>query len=178
MLRARTLFVALAVLALGGCDILSSDDDDRAPDAELIVGTWTGTGVSARVTAAGGLSIPIPGIDASAFGASFQTSAVTLEFDPDDDATLGIPQTDFSIPLPNEVSVSGTYSIDDSAGRLTLSRPEVSQDLVLGYRLRSETDLELIAEDAAAFAQLFGIIGGDAEALAGVVSGGSIRYTK
>lgn len=186
MTAARSLLVVFAALALGGCDILASDNDDRAPDAELIVGAWTGTGVSARVDVpvVGVQSVPILGISASAFGASFQTSAVTLDFDPDDDATIGFPDgtpgipEDFSIPLPNEVSVSGTYSLDDSAGTLTLTRAGIPQDLVLGYRLRSETSLEIIAEDAEAFAQLLGIIGGDAEALAGVVSGGSIRYRK
>ncbi len=182
MMRARhALLLAFALtvsVTLGGCDLFSSDDDDRAPDAELIVGTWTGTGVSARVTAAGGVSIPLTGIDASALGASFQTSAVTLDFDPADDAELNIPRTDFSIPLPNEASLSGTYRIDDSAGSLTLTQPDIAQDLVLGYRLRSETDLEIIAEDAAAFARLFDIVGGNAEALSGVISGGSIRYTK
>ena len=120
MTRARhALLLAFAFAAsvtLGGCDLLSSDDD-RAPDAELIIGTWTGTDVSARVDVpvVGVQSIPIPGISASDFGASFQTSAVTLEFDPDDDdarigfpaGTPGVPE-DFSIPLPNEVSISGT----------------------------------------------------------------------
>lgn len=171
----NVLLVAVLALAVSACD---ESDPDRASDAELIVGTWTGTSVNARLTALGGVAVPVPGVDASAFGASFQTSAVTLSFDPDDDARLEIPQTEFSIPLPDNISIGGTYTLDDSAGTLRLSRPETIEDLVLGYDLRSETDLEIIAEDAEAFAELFGLIGGDAAALAGVVSGGSIRYRK
>ena len=177
MTRALNLLLAAALaLAVSACD---ETDPDRAPDAELIVGTWTGTSVNARITALGGIPVPIPTVDASAFGASFQASGVQFSFDPEDDATLSIPQTDFSIPLPDEISFGGTYSLAEDSGQLVLSRPEVDGgELRLGYELRSATDLELIAEDAEAFAELFGLIGGDAEALAGIVSGGSIRYRK
>jgi hypothetical protein len=54
----------------------------------------------------------------------------------------------------------------------------VGADLVLGYRLRSDDDLEIIAEDAAALAVLIGLAGPDAAVLAGAVSGGSIRYSR
>ena len=185
MTRARhALLLAFAFAAsvtLGGCDLLSSDDD-RAPDAELILGAWTGTSINVRAdtnSPLGTISLPFPGADASAATAEFSASSATLGFDPDDDAEFNIKQLNFSIPLPNEVSVSGTYRLDTDAAQLVLSRPEIEGgELRLGYALRSETSLEIIAEDAAAFASLFGFIGGDAEALAGIVSGGSIRYTK
>ena len=175
---ARLLLVAVCALAASACD--SEDPEVRAPDAELILGTWTGSSVNARViTPLGDVSLPIPGVDASAFGASFQGTGVQFAFDPDDDAVLSIPQTEFSIPLPDEASFGGTYSLDEAAEQLVLSRDEIDGgELRLGYELRSASDLELIAEDAEAFAELFGLIGGDAEALAGVVSGGSIRYRK
>jgi hypothetical protein len=105
-------------------------------------------------------------------------TAARFAYDPPDDATLSIPQTSVSIPLPDNLVLTGTYVLDDANKRIRLTRPGVGADLVLGYRLRSDDDLEIIAEDAAALAVLIGLAGPDAAVLAGAVSGGSIRYSR
>lgn len=176
-LRPILLTTALlaAALASAGCDEIGA----TVSDSEAIEGSWTGSSLNVRLSVASGVSVPVPGLNVSVATVRFSNpNEVSFRFDPADDAMLAIPQTSISIPLPDEAILSGTYTLDDGNDRISVTRPGVAQTLVLQYRFRGDDDLEIIAEDAVTLAALLGLAGPEAAQLAGLVSGGSIRYTK
>ena len=163
----------LAVVLLATLVVGCSSTDTRS-DAERIVGVRTAESVNARVV---GLSVPISDLSNSqprstvAFdaGGAFNL-ALTL---PD---SLRFDTANVTIPLPDAVTIVGTYALDDAANRIVITRTDITGTLTLGYAFRGSNDLELIAEDAATLSILLGLAGPEAQALAGVVQGGSIRF--
>lgn len=167
-----TLFVFVSGLA--ACD---SSTTTTRPDSERIVGSWEGTDLNARII--GGLSVSIPGTDPSAASVTFGSgNDFSFLFDPADGSMLGIPQTSVSVPLPDQVSITGTYTLDESEETVSVARPGIPAALDLGYNFRGDDDLELIAETPDAFADLLGLASADAALIATVVTGGSIRFNR
>ena len=159
---------------LAACD---SSATTTRPDSERIVGSWMGTDLNARII--GGISLSIPGVDPSVASVTFGAgNAFSFLFDPADGSMLGIPQTSVSVPLPDQVSIAGTYTLDESAETISVARPGIPAALELGYNFRGDDDLELIAETPDAFADLLGLASADAALIATVITGGSIRFDR
>lgn len=176
MLRqlSHSLLIAAFALGVAACD---SATTTRA-DAELIIGSWIGS--SLTVDLIGPLpSVAIPGVDPSVASVMFGSdSAFSLAFDPEDDATLGIPNTSVNIPLPDHVTLTGTYSLNETAKTISLARQGIPAALLLDYTFRGDNDLELIADTPEGFAELLGLASSDAATLASVIDGGSIRFDR
>lgn len=166
--------VVIGSVLVAGCD---SSTTTRA-DAELIIGSWIGT--SLNVDLIGPLpSVAIPDVDPSVASVSFGTgNAFSLVFDPEDDAVLGIPNTSVDIQLPDLVTLTGTFTLNEPAKTISLARQGIPAALVLEYRFRNDNDLELIAETPEAFAELLGLASKDAATLSTVIDGGSIRFER
>ncbi len=166
-------FVVTSVLAVG-CD---SSTTTRA-DAELIIGSWIGS--SLNVDLLGPLpSVAIPNVDPSVASVAFGPgSAFSLAFDPEDNATLGIPNTGVNVPLPDQVTLMGTFTLNEAAKTISLARSGIPAALLLDYEFRGDNDLELIANTPEEFADLLGLASSDAAALASVIDGGSIRFDR
>ncbi len=174
VLRLPTVgLIAIASVFMGGCDSATTTMSDSA----LIVGSWQGTDLNAKII--GGLSVSIPSVDPSVASVTFGSGgSFSLLFDPADGSTLGIPNTSISVPLPNQVSITGTYTISESAKTISVARPGIPAALELGYQFRGDNDLELIANSPDAFAELLGLASADAAVVATVVTGGSIRFDR
>ena len=169
----------LSILLVFACSLSACDTATTSgqTDAERIVGSWEGTDLNARII--GGLSVSIPGTDPSAASVTFGSGdAFSFLFDPADGSMLGIPQTTVSVPLPDQVSITGTYTLDESEETISVARPGIPAALELGYNFRGDDDLELIAETPDAFADLLGLASEDAALIATVVTGGSIRFDR
>ncbi len=169
----------LSILLVFACSLAACDTSTTTtrPDSERIVGSWEGTDLNARII--GGLSVSIPGTDPSAASVTFGSGAAfSFLFDPADGSMLGIPQTTVSVPLPDQVSITGTYTLDESEETISVARPGIPAALELGYNFRGDDDLELIAETPDAFADLLGLASEDAALIATVVTGGSIRFDR
>lgn len=173
MMRSLTMLaVALLATFVAGC----STTDSRS-DAERIVGVRTAETVNARVL---GTSIPVRSLEATtpasqvAFGAD-QSFRLTLVLP--DSLTFSAAGQSVQVALPNSVSVTGTYQLDEDTERVRITRSDVTGTLTLRYAFRETDDLELIAEDAATIEVLLGAAGPDAQRLAGVVQGMSIRFS-
>lgn len=166
--------IVFAFIFVGGCD---STTTTRA-DVELIIGSWLGTDIRAELI--GPLpSVSIPGVDASVASATFGSSnAFSFLFDPEDNAELSIPQTSVSIPLPDQVMLSGTFALNETAKTIALTREGIPGALQLEYRFRGDDDLEITANTPEGFAALLGLASADAELLATVITGGSIRFDR
>ena len=105
----------LSILLVFACSLAACDTSTTTtrPDSERIVGSWEGTDLNARII--GGLSVSIPGTDPSAASVTFGSGdAFSFLFDPADGSMLGIPQTTVSVPLPDQVSITGAYTLDES----------------------------------------------------------------
>jgi len=173
----RFLVLSILFVVASGLAACDSGTSTSRPDSDRILGSWRGTDLNARII--GGLSLSIPGVDPSVASATFGTgSAFSFLFDPADGSMLGIPQTSVSVPLPDQVSISGTYTLNDSAETISVARPGIPAALVLGYNFRGDDDLELIAETPDAFADLLGLASADAALIATVITGGSIRFNR
>ena len=170
MTRPSLLLVLLAA-ALAGC----STADSRS-DAERIVGTRTAAVVNVRLL---GASVPVYNLEATtpASQATFAAGgAATIRLALPDTLSINAQGIAFELPLPEEVALSGTYSLDEANDRVTIARTDVGGTLTLRYVFRGSDDLELIAEDADAIAALLGAAGPDAQLLAGRVEGASVRF--
>ncbi len=166
------LLVALVAPLMAGC----SQTDSRS-DAERIVGTRTAAVVNVRLL---GASVPVYNVEDTppASRASFAAGgAVTIRLALPDTLSINEQGVEFNLPLPDEVSLSGTYTLDEANDRVTIARADVGGTLTLRYLFRGTDDLELVAEDAAAVTALLGIAGPDAQALfAGRIQGMSVRF--
>lgn len=176
----QPLLLALLVAALaggaaglGGC----STTDSRS-DAERIVGVRTAAAINARVL---GVSVPVRDVETTTppSQVSFASGgAFSLRLGLGGSITVGPDGNQVTIPLPDAVSIAGTYSLDEADDRVTIARTDVGGTLTLRYVFRGADDLELIAEDAAAIEVLLGLAGPDAQQLAGVVQGVSVRFNQ
>lgn len=166
----------LAVAALAGCD----DQATTRPDDELIVGTWRGDAMNARTVV--GISVPVLDFQAGDVVRFVfeEDGGYTFRFEPADGRELTIPGTDVSVPLDQDASFSGNYTLDEGDGTIFLS---ASDDLPVGLTLEYDFDgddaLEVIAEDAETLGALVGLTDlEELELLATVVTGGSISYRR
>lgn len=169
--RALLLAVLVAPLLVAGC----STTDTRS-DAERIVGTRTAEVVNVRLL---GASVPVYTLDETepASQATFAAGgAATIRLTLPDTLSINAQGVEFDLPLPDEVALSGTYSLDEAGDRVTIARTDVGGALTLRYVFRGSDDLELIAEGADAIAALLGAAGAEAELLAGRVQGVSVRF--
>lgn len=169
--RLSLLLVLLAVALVGGC----STTDSRS-DAERIVGTREAVVLNARVT---NLSVPVRDLPPTTPPSQVTfttTGGFTLRLALPDAITVTAGGQSVTIPLPDQVAFSGSYTLDEEARRVLLTRAEVGGVVSLRYAFRGRDDLELIAEDAAAIEALLGVAGSDAQQLAGLVQGMSIRF--
>lgn len=165
------LAIALLVAFVAGC----SATDSRS-DAERIAGVRIAETVNARVI---GLSVPLADLT--------QTEPQsTVTFGPGDAFRLALTLPDsirfesagVTVPLPDAVTIVGTYALDEDANRVVITRTDIMETLTLQYAFRGSDDLELIAQDDATFGALIGVVAGpDYQALARVIDGGSIRFT-
>ena len=170
--RAAALLSAVALAVLAGC----SATDDR-PDSERIVGTRVGTTVNTRVL---GVSVPVLDL-ANREPESTVTFTSGGGFDLDlslpDSLAVGPSGNQVMVDLPASVSIAGTYTLDTAARTVTVTRTDRPGTLTLGYAFRGTDGLELIANDDGTFAALVGVAAGPQyEALASVITGGSIRF--
>ncbi len=173
----RILILSTLLALASGLAACDSGTPSSLSDAERIVGSWQGTDLNARII--GGFSVSIPGTDPSVASVTFASgNAFSFLFDPADGSMLGIPQTTISVPLPDQVSITGTYTLDELEEAVSVVRPSIPAALDLGYKFRGDDDLELIAETPDAFAELLGLASADAALIATVVTGGSIRFDR
>lgn len=169
---ARRLLLPL-VLALG---LAACGTTDSRSDEERILGVRTATTVNARLV---NTSIPVQTLEETtpASQVSFgngNTFALRLVLP--DSLVVDASGVDVTVPLPDEVTLSGTYTLDTEADRVVITRAGVSQTVTLQYVFRGSDDLELIAEDEAAITALLGLASADASRLADVVQGLSVRF--
>ena len=178
---ARTLALLLALVTLSACDEVAPAD--TRTDRERIVSPWNAATANVRVR---GLPFGIPVADLTAQG-DVQTftfrpnGTFSFLFDPADGRRVTISYqgtTYVSFPLERTVSLSGDYTVDEAADKVTFSTVATAtvDDFRMGYRFGSGS-LELVAEDPATLARLFGLADADAAELARVVTGGSVSYT-
>jgi|GEM_PF-5665036 len=172
MTRLALLLVALvAPLLVAGC----STTDSRS-DAERILGTRTAAVVNVRLLSA---SVPVYSLEATtpASQSTFAAGgAATIRLALPDTLSINVSGIAFDLPLPDEVALAGTYSLDEANDRVTIARTDVGGAVTLRYVFRGSDDLELIAEDADAIAALLGAAGPEAAVLAGRVQGVSVRF--
>lgn len=183
--RSGFTLLLLALVTLSACD--ESAPADTRTDRERIVGSWNAATANVRVR---GLPFGIPVADLTAQG-DVQTftfrpnGTFSFLFDPADGRRVTISyqgQTYVSFPLDRTVSLSGDYTVDEVADKVTFSTvaTATADDFRMGYRfgtLSGSGSLELVAEDPATLARLFGLADADAAELARVVTGGSVSYT-
>ena len=173
MIRSRLLLVVLAALAWGGCD---SND---LSDAEQIVGTWEPVSINAII----GGSLPVP-VATLGQGGSSGTLLIESRGFFDLDIALGgkviIPNTDVTVNLPAEVDLSGTYTLDDAAETITVTRGTRSTTVRYDLTpfLGTVESLQFVAQSPDELVALLGVAQEDAEAFFAVASGASIRFQR
>lgn len=165
----------LAVFALAFVLAACSTTDSRS-DEERILGVRTATALNARLI---NTSIPVRSLEETtpASQVSFSAgNAFAMRLVLPDSVIVGAAGVDVTVPLPDQVSLSGTYVLDTDASRVVITRPGIAQTVTLRYAFRGSDDLELIAEGEEAITALLGLAGPDAQRLAGVVQGMSVRF--
>ena len=171
MTRRLPLLLAFA-LGLAAC----STTDSRS-DEERIAGVRPAETINARLL--GGISVPVQTLEETepasqvSFGAG---SAFAMRLVLPDSLGIDSNGIDVTIPLPDQVSLTGTYRLDTETQRVILTRAGISQTVTLRYAFRGSDGLELIAEGEEAITALLGLAGPDAQRLAGVVQGMSVRF--
>ncbi len=168
---------AVAFMGVSGCDA----GDDGRTDAELIVGTWDAETFNARTIIPLVGSVPVVDLESGGDEAAFIFEAdggYTFRFEPADGRTFEIEQAGIVVPL-SDVTLTGSYTLDEGSGRIALTDADVPGGLTLDYDLDGD-DLELIAEDPETLALLIGLASDDpiVTTLATVVTGGSIALRR
>lgn len=142
MCKLSTFLLALAIAVVGvGCD--SDNNDDEISIDELIVDGWTLTGVS---DAEGDqMAVFVQGF--SSLEITFtQAGAFTIDVDAIDDA--------------GDTVISGTYSINESANRVTLTADVEGLPVVLNFTYAFNGDDEVtFAADTDTSAKLNFLLG-------------------
>ena len=173
----RTLLLsALLVFALGlaACDTGTTTSQT---DAERIVGSWLAIDA--------GLRTIIPGVTVSVFDAIGANDRIAIDFGSDGRFTSTFdvaPGTTIGIDLVvvalNDATVSGSYSLDEDAGRLTLTPDGSPTSGDIEYDFNGDNQFELIFEDEELIASLFGVTGPDVQILMNAITGAEITYQR
>lgn len=170
----RLSLLAVFALALG---LAACSTTDSRSDEERILGVRTATMLNARLL--GGITIPVRSLEATtpASQVSFQSdSQFSMRLVFQDSLRINQSGINVTVPLPDQVTLAGTYTLDSEGDRVIITRAGIAQTVTLRYAFRGSDDLELIAEGEEAITALLGLAGPDAARLAGVVQGMSVRF--
>ena len=162
--------------SLSACDTATTSSQT---DAERIVGSWLAIDASLRTI--------VLGVTVSVFDALGANDRIAIDFGSDgrftstftvaDSTVLGIDVVQVQVVL-NDATVSGTYSLDESNNRLTLTPDGLSASGDIEYDFTGENELRLIFEDEELIASLFGVAGVDVQILMNAITGAEITYQR
>ncbi len=173
----RILILSTLLALASGLAACDSGTTSSLTDAERIVGSWLATDA--------GLRTIIPGVTVSVFDAIGANDRITIDFGSDGRFTSTFdvaPGTTIGIDLVqvalNDATVSGTYSLNESTQRLTLTPDGSPASGDIEYDFNGDNQFELIFEDEELIASLFGVAGADVQILMNAITGAEITYQR
>ena len=131
MTRRTLSIVALLAFLVVGCD----SNDDGPSDAERFVGTWTATGISDRNGDQSGEFVALVNSLTAVFQAGDEDPAFLLTVDYKEESGR------------EDLSLGGTYAVDDGARTLTLTIPS-GANLPFNYAFQNDTRVNLASNAA------------------------------
>ncbi|MEL7363769.1 MAG: hypothetical protein AAFN13_16960 [Bacteroidota bacterium] len=172
----RLSFLLLFALVLVACD----SEETTMPDADLIVGAWTGTSLNV-LTEVLGLPITVPVYDVNENGGTLTATfteggSFTFDLDVEDGSTFEI--SGVALPLA-DFRVTGTYTVNESSEQVTLTLVSTDQGDLSGngdYDFNGDNRLELSIEDPDLVTELVGLA--DVSLPDGTIRGGSISLQR
>ena len=131
MTRRTFSIVALLAFLVVGCD----SNDDGPSDAERFVGTWTATGIRDSNGDQSGEFVALVNSLTAVFQAGDEDPAFLITVDYKDDSGR------------EDVTLGGTYAVDDGARTLTLTIPS-GANVPFNYVFQSDTQANLSSNAA------------------------------
>ncbi len=131
MTRRTLSIVALLAFLVAGCD----SNDDGPSDAERFVGTWTATGIRDANGDQSGEFVALVNSLTAVFQAGDEDPAFLLTVDYKEESGR------------EDLSLGGTYAVDDGARTLTLTIPS-GANLPFNYAFQNDTRVNLASNAA------------------------------